>query len=78
MNATIQTWGNSAAVRIPKWALEESGLSQGEHAKISARKNVITIEKSSEITLQSLFKDYHGDYTPEEYDWGKPQGKEVW
>lgn len=29
-------------------------------------------------TIDKLFEEYVGDTACEEYDWGEPQGKEIW
>lgn len=40
---------------------------------------VITkVDKRKELTLEDIFKDYDGEYTAEEFDWGNSVGKEVW
>ena len=80
MTATIRRWGNSAAVRIPRYALVQANLEEGAEVEI-------IITKAGEITLravrkrksiQELFADYDGGFfMTEEIDWGKPQGDEV-
>lgn len=30
-----------------------------------------------EVTIESLFEDYDGEYKPEEIDWGESQGNEI-
>ena len=40
---------------------------------------VITkVKAEKEITLDDIFKDYNGESTVEEFDWGTLVGKEVW
>ena len=34
--------------------------------------------EDEKTTLEELFDDCERDYTPEEFDWGSPVGKEVW
>lgn len=29
-------------------------------------------------TIKDLFAKFHGEYTQEEIDWGKPVGEEIW
>lgn len=36
----------------------------------------IIIKKKRE-SLEELFKDYHGNYQPTEYNWGEPVGEEI-
>lgn len=33
--------------------------------------------KKKRESLEELFKDYHGNYQPTEYDWGDPVGEEI-
>ena len=80
---TIQKWGNSQAVRLPKAILEEMSLQENDRVEIIAENDVIIIKKTTrkrraKKSLEERFKDYDGDYQCEEYDWGKPVGKEVW
>ena len=35
-------------------------------------------EKKEKESIMELFENYEEEYTPEEVDWGKPEGKEVW
>ena len=80
MTATIRRWGNSAAVRIPRYVLTQANLEEGAEVEI-------IIAKAGEITLravhkrksiQELFADYDGGFfQTEEIDWGEPKGNEV-
>ncbi len=48
---------------------------------IPAEDNKIIIKKvvcKKHITLEERLKDYYGDYTFEEADWGNPAGNEIW
>ena len=83
MQATIQKWGNSNAVRIPKPLLDDYALAESDKVELKLLPEGILITKSTRrpratVSLDELFKDYTGDYLPEEYDWGKPVGREVW
>ncbi|MDE6421472.1 MAG: AbrB/MazE/SpoVT family DNA-binding domain-containing protein [Lachnospiraceae bacterium] len=85
MQATIQKWGNSQGIRIPKAFLEALGMAENDLVELSRVDDNLVIkkvkkenEKVSELTLEEIFKDYEGDDTAEEFDWGVPVGKEVW
>ena len=73
MTTTIQKWGNSQGVRIPKIILEqivinvEDGKLVMEKAKEHKRKNI-----------KELFEGYKGDYEPIVIDWGETKGEEIW
>ncbi len=80
MRTVIQKWGNSQGIRIPKAFLDAMGMRENDTVELERRDNsiVITLPKRKEVTLESIFEGYDGGYKPEEYDWGKPVGKEVW
>jgi len=80
MLATIQKWGNSQGVRLPKVYLDDLKMSEGNEVEIIKKDNVIIIKHANKKrkSIQELFADYNDDYTPEEIDWGKPVGGEVW
>ena len=83
MTTTIQKWGNSQGVRLPKAVLEELLLKENDRVEISTDNDSIVIKKStrkrrSKKSLEKRFDNYTGDYECMEYDWGKPMGKEVW
>lgn len=85
MQATIQKWGNSQGIRIPKAFLEALGMAENDLVELSRVDDNLVIKKVkkenkkvSELTLEEIFKDYEGDDTVEEFDWGAPVGKEVW
>ena len=29
-------------------------------------------------TIEELFQNYRGGFSPSEIDWGKPRGREIW
>jgi len=80
MTATIQKWGNSQGVRLPQIFLDELDMREGNDVEILKQGNVIIIKNATpkRKTIQELFAGYDEDYTPEEIDWGKPVGGEVW
>jgi len=80
MLATIQKWGNSQGVRLPKVFLDELNMREGSEVEILKQDNIIIIKNAAprRKTIQELFAGYDDDYTPEEIDWGNPVGNEVW
>lgn len=81
MQATIQKWGNSQGIRIPKAFLEALGMMENDLVELNRVDDNIVITKvkeKKELTLEDIFKDYDGEYKAEEFDWGSPVGKEVW
>lgn len=81
-NAKVQKWGNSQGVRIPRQILQLANLSMGDPVEISLEGDRIVIfqpkRQLKNYTIKELFEGYNGDYTPEEFDWGPPVGKEEW
>jgi len=81
MTTTIQKWGNSQGVRLPKVILDDLNLREGEEVEIFAQDNSIVIKTRSKRrkSIEELFANYDGNYKPEEFDWGKDVGREkVW
>ena len=80
MTATIQKWGNSHAVRLPKAVVEQAGLASGVAVRVRAVGNVITIRPARRVRRIPLKELLHG-MTParnryREFD-ARPVGKEL-
>ena len=81
MQTTIQKWGNSQGLRIPKAFLDALGMMENDVVELSRVDDTIVITKvkeKKELTLEDIFKEYDGECAAEEFDWGVPVGKEVW
>ena len=80
MTTSIQKWGNSQGIRIPKILLETIKWSENELITIEIEDGKLIIEKVKEKrkNIKELFADYKDEYKPEEIDWGKPEGEEIW
>ena len=81
MIVKLREVGNSMTVTIPKDIVSNLKLSAGMETDITAENRHIILKpvsKDNRITLKSLFENYQGSYTPEEFDWGERKGKEVW
>jgi antitoxin MazE len=72
MNATIQKWGNSLAVRIPKSVAEQTHLGQGDDVQLHVDEEGIHIRPARRtyrlaVLLQKITqKNRHA-----ETDWGE-------
>ncbi len=78
MVTTIQKWGNSQGIRIPKGALSIARLKENDDVEIIATEDSITLRKvRRRKTLDELFAGYQGDYRPAEFDTGADVGREV-
>jgi len=83
VTTTIQKWGNSQGIRLPKAILDELFLQENDRVEIVAENDSIVIKKTSrkrraKQSLEERFENYYGDYQCAEYDWGEPKGREVW
>ncbi|MGM9936424.1 MAG: AbrB/MazE/SpoVT family DNA-binding domain-containing protein [Candidatus Ornithomonoglobus sp.] len=81
MRATIQKWGNSQGIRIPKAFLLAVGMNENDTVQLERDGDTIIIKKceqKKELTLDDIFAGYDGEYKAEQFDWGKTAGKEIW
>ena len=83
MTTTVQKWGNSQGVRLPKAILEQLLLKENDRVEITAINDSIVIKKTTrkrraKKSLEERFENYDGDYQCAEYDWGEPVENEVW
>lgn len=82
MTTTIQKWGNSQGIRIPKYLLDQIHWNTDEVVDIEIQDNTIVLKKKVTdypiIDLEKKFNEYFGEIPSGEFDWGKPQGEEIW
>lgn len=78
MYGTIQKWGNSQGIRIPKGALNVARLQENDDVEIIATEESIVLRKARRYrSLDQLFAGYQGNYQPVEFDTGADVGREV-
>lgn len=77
---TIQKWGNSLGIRIPKEIASETCLREGSEVSFSVEGDsiVLTHNKKPEYSLKELLKSFDKKTMHEEVDWGPPRGSEIW
>ena len=80
MNTTIQKWGNSLAMRIPRSVAKDSHLHQGSVVNIVliAGKIVVKPKRQQHYTLAQLLRGVTKRNRHAEFDWGGRVGQEVW
>ncbi len=89
MYATIQKWGNSQGLRIPKVLLETLDIRENDRVELIPSKDSITIKKAPSVQHKALEERLMAFYgkpldqierisLAEEVDWSKPEGSEVW
>jgi antitoxin MazE len=80
MNATVQKWGNSLALRIPKSLAKDVDLHQGSVVELDVVKGdmVVKPKRERKLSLRQLVKRIAKKNLHAGTDWGRPIGKEVW
>ena len=79
MTATIQKWGNSLAVRIPRAVALQIHVADGDKVELKVNADSLVVRSArrryrlGDLVRRITPKNRHG-----ETDWGKPRGKEVW
>lgn len=76
---TIQKWGNSQGIRIPKSILKAVNWKADEELSVFTENDKIIIEpKKKRKNIVELFENFYGEYKPVEMEWGYPVGEEIW
>jgi antitoxin MazE len=80
MRSQLTRWGNSLAVRVPKRALEDAQLAEGDTLELVVTEpGVISLRAAKKkLTLGSLLAGVTEENLHRSTDWGRPIGKEVW
>ena len=80
MQAQIQKWGNSLALRIPKAFAHETKLCRGATVDIGIKENCIIVKplNGKKFSLKSLLNDVNKTNTHQEESFGERQGLENW
>ncbi len=75
----MQKWGNSFAVRIPRAAVRESGLREGEPLEIEASARQLRLRRASRrhYSLDDLVAAIRRGNRHAEEEFGAPQGREA-
>ena len=78
MEASIQKWGNSNAIRLPKPILKTADIGEQDVVQIIALPNEIIIRKTTKkhIPLKERLKGFKGVYEAEKIEM-TPVGDEV-
>lgn len=81
MTATVQKWGNSQGIRLPKYILDAIKWKENEQLDLSIEDDKIIIEKISKPerkNIKELFANFNDEYHNADIDWGNPVGNEIW
>jgi antitoxin MazE len=80
MKSQIGQWGNSLAIRIPKYVVEALELKPNDAVECTVESGKLVVQRVqnlSELSLDELLAGVTEPPEPE-VDWGKPMGNEVW
>jgi antitoxin MazE len=80
MQATIQKWGNSLALRIPKAFAQQTKVKKGSRVSLTLKNGRVIMQpiRRRKYTLKELVSKITPQNRHPETDWGPPVGKEIW
>ena len=81
MVLTINKWGNSQGIRLPKELMNKLHITIGmtPEAEILDGKIIIEPVAPEKIyNIHDLVREIEPQYKLSEVDWGKPEGNEIW
>jgi len=79
MQARIQKWGNSLAIRIPKPFALEVGLEQNSLVVVTISEGKLVLEPvKPSYSLEELLAQVTPDTLHQEIETGAPVGNEAW
>ena len=80
MDTTVQKWGNSLALRIPRSVAQDVHLHQGSVVGVTiiAGKIVVKPRRQRHYALAPLLRGVTKRNRHGEVDWGGPVGQETW
>ena len=79
MNAVVQKWGNSLALRIPKVVADQIKVDEGSEINLKVEGESLVVKAASRrYRLSELVRKIKPENLHSETDWGSPKGKEIW
>jgi len=76
MAVTLQKWGNSIGVRLPKPMLRQVGLTEGAQVEVFVEGNHLVIRRER-LKLADLLAQCNPANRPDPIDFGPPAGREI-
>jgi antitoxin MazE len=76
MVVTLQKWGNSIGVRLPRPMLEQVGLQEGSQVEVLAEGDHLVIRRKR-LKLADLLAQCKPENRPDPIDFGPPAGREI-
>ena len=80
MIATVQKWGNSLGIRIPKPLAQDAAMREGVSVEMSVEEGrlILVPQKARRYQLGTLLKAISAKNIHAEVDTGEATGKEAW
>ena len=80
MHTTIQQWGNSLALRIPRSMAREVQVQRGSVVDLALVKGKLVVKpkRQRKYSLSKLLKGVTKSNRHPELDWGRAVGRETW
>ncbi len=79
MTTKIKAWGNSCGIRIPASVLEDAGMKVEDEINIRVDgSDIVLSKKVRHKSLEERMAAYGGKLRLIKYDWGEPEGREMW
>jgi antitoxin MazE len=80
MESRIKKWGNSLALRIPKYIASDINLKMNEKVSLSINKDsiIITPVGRKKYSLEKLLEEITPENLHKEHDTGCSVGEEIW
>jgi antitoxin MazE len=82
VSTTIQKWGNSQGLRVPKNILEKAHITVGDNVEVKFSHGAIVVKPVNQVrgkyNLRDLVSKIPDNFHQKEVSWGKAIGKEVW
>jgi antitoxin MazE len=76
MAVTLQKWGNSVGVRLPKPMLAQVGLKEGTQVDVLVEGDHLVIRRKR-LKLADLLAQCKPENRPDPIDWGPDVGREI-
>lgn len=81
-NLTINKWGNSSGVRLPKTILDALNVNIGEELQVTVHGTTVILEKAiqknEELSFEQLFENYSGEKFESDIVLFESSGNEKW
>ena len=80
MQTQVKAWGNSQGIRLPKDILQEANVEINDMLEVKVSDGMIMLVKTfRHRKLEERAEKFGGKLNLDgEYEWDKPEGREVW